>query len=305
MIDDKPINPEPILTGAAALGGAVLLGGLSFNPICQQLGTEITPNCLTNPGEVINFVKSGPTITITCSSLTTRDNFYNTYMSIYNSLPGWTPTPPSPTNINYYKYSHNKHTNFSIEQITLTPEGSANAGFKSSTVLNFKIKRYGDFLSNIFLTFKIPDIYSNNELKFRWITNIGYNYIKEARIKIGNNIIESLYGEWLNIWDELTNKDGIKYNKLIGNIEELINPYNFVPKYTVINNRLYNITYPISTYSSTNNNPSIKGRKIQVPLNFWFTKNPSLALPLLKMQNIEILLEIETNPENTFYSEYY
>ena len=54
--------------------------------------------------------------------------------------------------INYYKYSHNKHTNFSIEQITLTPEGSANAGFKSSTVLNFKIKRYGDFLSNIFLT---------------------------------------------------------------------------------------------------------------------------------------------------------
>ena len=49
--------------------------------------------------------------------------------------------------------------------------------------------------------------------------------------------------------------------------------------------------------SSTNNNPSIKGRKIQVPLNFWFTKNPSLALPLLKMQNIEILLEIETNPK--------
>ena len=24
--------------------------------------------------------------------------------------------------INYYKYSHNKHTNFSIEQFNLTPE---------------------------------------------------------------------------------------------------------------------------------------------------------------------------------------
>jgi hypothetical protein len=199
--------------------------------------------------------------------------------------------------INYYKYSHNKHTNFSIEQITLKPEGSSNAGFNSGAVINFKIKRYGDFLSNMFLTFKIPDIYSNNEYRFRWITNIGYNYIKEVRIKIGNNTIESLYGEWLNIWDELTNKDGIKYNKLIGNIDELVNPFNFVPKYTIINNRLFNVTYPISVYSSTNNNPSIKGRKIQVPLNFWFTKNPSLALPLLKMQNIEILLEIETNPK--------
>ena len=68
--------------------------------------------------------------------------------------------------INYYKYSHNKHTNFSIEHITIAPEGSANSGFKNGTTLNFKIKRYGDFLSNMFLTFKIPDIYSNNEFVF-------------------------------------------------------------------------------------------------------------------------------------------
>jgi len=195
--------------------------------------------------------------------------------------------------INYYKYSHNKHTNFSIEQVNLAPEGNANAGFIKGATLNFKISRYSDFLSNLFFTFKIPDIYSNNEYRFRWIPNLGYNYIKEARFKLGGVIIETLYGEWLNIWDELTNKEGVKNNKLIGNVNELVNPFNFVPKYTIINNRLYNITYPISIYSSTNNNPSIKGRQIQVPLNFWFTKNPSLALPLLKLQNIEILLEID------------
>lgn len=197
--------------------------------------------------------------------------------------------------INYYKYLHNKHTNFAIEQLTLPPEGNANTGFNNGATINFKIKRYADYLSNLFLTFKIPDIYSNNEYRFRWIPNLGFNYIKEARIKIGGTIIETLYGEWLNIWDELTNKDGIKYNKLIGNIDELVNPFNFIPKYTVINNKLLNITYPISVFSATNNNPSIKGRKIQVPLNFWFTKNPSLALPLLKLQNMEVLLEIETN----------
>ena len=159
--------------------------------------------------------------------------------------------------INYYKYLHNKHTNFSIEQVTLTPEGNANAGFIKGATLNFKIGRYSDFLSNLFLTFKIPDIYSDNEYRFRWIPNLGYNYIKEARIKLGGVIIETLYGEWLNIWDELTNKEGIKNNKLIGNIDELVNPFNFVPKYTIINNRLFNITYPISVYSNTNNNPSI------------------------------------------------
>jgi hypothetical protein len=192
--------------------------------------------------------------------------------------------------INYYKYVHNKHTNFSIEQITLTSEGNANGGFINGTKLTFKIKRYADFLSNMFLTFNIPAIYSTNKHKFRWVTNLGYNYIKEARITIGGSTIETLYGEWLNIWDELTNKDGIKYNKLIGNVDELVNPFKFVPKYTIINNKMYNITYPIAT----NNNPSIKQRQIQVPLNFWFTKNPSLALPLLKLQNNEVYLEIDT-----------
>jgi hypothetical protein len=142
----------------------------------------------------------------------------------------------------------------------------------------------------VFLTFNIPAIYSTNKHKFRWVTNLGYNYIKEARITIGGSTIETLYGEWLNIWDELTNKDGIKYNKLIGNVDELVNPFKFVPKYTIINNKMYNITYPIST----SNNPSIKQRQIQVPLNFWFTKNPSLALPLLKLQNNEVYLEIDT-----------
>jgi hypothetical protein len=185
---------------------------------------------------------------------------------------------------------HNKHTNFSIEQITLTSEGNANGGFINGTKLTFKIKRYADFLSNMFLTFNIPAIYSTNKHKFRWVTNLGYNYIKEARITIGGSTIETLYGEWLNIWDELTNKDGIKYNKLIGNVDELVNPFKFVPKYTIINNKMYNITYPIAT----NNNPSIKQRQIQVPLNFWFTKNPSLALPLLKLQNNEVYLEIDT-----------
>ena len=138
--------------------------------------------------------------------------------------------------INYYKYSHNKHTNFSIEQFNLTPEGNANAGFIKGATLNFKISRYSDFLSNLFFTFKIPDIYSNNEYRFRWIPNLGYNYIKEARFKLGGVIIETLYGEWLNIWDELTNKEGVKNNKLIGNVNELLNPFSFVPKYSIINN---------------------------------------------------------------------
>ena len=120
---------------------------------------------------------------------------------------------------------------------------------------------------------------------------MGFNYIKEARLKIGVVNIETLYGEWMNIWNELTSKDNIEYNKLIGNIDEYTEPFNFVPKYRVLNNRLYNVTYPVSSFAKTPQTPSIKKRKIQVPLNFWFTKNPSLALPLLKLENNEVELD--------------
>ena len=200
--------------------------------------------------------------------------------------------------INYYKYVLKKHTNFSMETIVITSTGDSNVGFRTSTSelrINFKIKRYADLLSSMFLTFKIPDIYSDNIYKFRWVNNLGFNYIRDASIRIGTVNIETIYGEWMNIWNELTSKDNTEYNKLIGNIDEYVAPFNFVPKYRVLNNRLYNVTYPVSSYVKTPNIPSIKKRKIQVPLNFWFTKNPSLALPLLKLENNEVELDIYIN----------
>ena len=195
--------------------------------------------------------------------------------------------------INYYKYVYRKHTNFSIEKRVNAPLNNANGGFYKSVKMTYKIERHGDLLSNMYLSFRIPDIYSNNELKFRWVENLGFNYIKRVELLIDGKTIETLYSDWMNIWNELTNKDGIEYNKLIGNVNEYIAPFSFQAKYTLINNKLYNINYPISTITSKN--PSIKEREIQIPLNFWFTRNPSLALPLLKLANNEITLDVYTN----------
>jgi len=198
--------------------------------------------------------------------------------------------------INYYKYVYKKHTNFSMENLEIAPNNNGNNGLMTTAIMTYDIKRHGDLLSNIFISFKIPDIYSSNELKFRWVDNLGFNYIYRADIEIAGNKIESIYGEWMNIWNELTSSDGIMYNKLIGNIDEMINPYSFQAKYTVINNKLYNVTYPVRNLQDTI--PSIKGREIQVPLHFWFTRNPSLALPLLKLANNEIRLVVETNKKS-------
>ena len=197
--------------------------------------------------------------------------------------------------INYYKYVYKKHTNFSMETTEYRPINNASAGFfsKDSVKMTYKIERKADLISNMYLSFNIPEIYSNNEQRFRWVENIGYNYVNRVELLIDGKTIETLYSDWMNIWNELTNKDGIAENKLIGNVNELIAPYSFQAKYTLINNKLYNINYPVS--SLENNIPSIKSRKIQIPLNFWFTRNPSLALPLLKLANNEITIDVYTN----------
>jgi len=196
--------------------------------------------------------------------------------------------------INYYKYVYKKHTNFSMENLQISPVNNGNNGLFRTATMTYEIKRHGDLLSNIYISFKIPAIYSSNELKFRWVNNLGFNYIHRVSILIAGRKIETIYGEWMNIWNELTNKDGTSYNKLIGNTEEYTNPVVENSKITIINNKIINLNYPTKSIL-TDDIPSIKEREIQVPLHFWFTRNPSLALPLLKLVNNEITLVVETN----------
>jgi hypothetical protein len=77
------------------------------------------------------------------------------------------------------------------------------------------------------------------------------------------------YGEWLTIWNELTQTsekaDG--YNAMIGNVAAL----------TVADQ-----VTPLSTPAAT----------LYIPLQFWFCKNPGLALPLIALQYHEVKFNI-------------
>jgi hypothetical protein len=206
--------------------------------------------------------------------------------------------------VNYYKYVYNKHVNFAMENNKNVPDinSSINLAYTTDNIkVLFTIKRYGDLVSNMYLSFNLPDIYSTDKHRFKWVNNVGHNFIKRATISVEGSIIDEIYGEWMNIWNELTNKDGVEYNKLIGNIPEYTSPNNNNTRYVIKNNILFNSLYPSADKTINKGNPSIKGRSLQVPLNFWFTRNPSLALPLYKIQNQEIKVEIEINSIEKLY----
>lgn len=179
--------------------------------------------------------------------------------------------------ISYFRFAYKRHTNFAMQTLKLSfnnkPELNKNNN-KFRCPIN---KNNADMITNCFFRYDLPDIYSNDKHKFRWIPNFGTLMIKRAELWINNIIIDTITGEWLYILSELTETVKDSYNQMTGNLSTYYNPKMSIPVITINNNR-YNETYPIGNKET--NNPSIKGREIIVPLTFNFTKNQSLGLLL-------------------------
>jgi hypothetical protein len=210
--------------------------------------------------------------------------------------------------ISFFNYAYKKHTNFAIENIICDFDKSSGSiiSMHNNTIIASLLRNSDvDLLSNLYFVFKLPNIYSDDKFKFKWVENIGSLLIKEAKIKIDDIDIDTITGEWIIVWNELSMpvKDG--FNNMTGNIAELINPRKKETTIRIKNNIISEYDYQ----SSDNLNPSIKERYISVPLPFWFSKNPSLAIPILKFcssRKMDVCITLE-NIENlyTVYSDIY
>ena len=214
--------------------------------------------------------------------------------------------------ISFFNYAYKKHTNFAMESIRRDfykpPDTISNMHNSEFYDVLLDENPNVDLLKSVCFVFKLPNIYSDNKFKFKWVENIGSLIIKNASIRINDTTIDKITGEWLIVWNELSMpvKDG--YNKMTGNIPELTNPRKTETIYRIRNNILSEYDYAASNKSDINN-PSIKERYISVPLPFWFSKNQNLALPILKFctrHKVTLRFEFE-NIENlyTIYSDIY
>ena len=212
--------------------------------------------------------------------------------------------------ITFFKYIYKRHTNFASEYIRQDFEKIPNFNTENQTKVKCKINRNGDLISDIYLVYDLPDIYSGPKMKisnhnklqinnsdadyFRWINNLGENIINTVELLIDGQLIDSQYGIWMNIWNELTiDKSKRKsYDMMIGNNSMLNNP------------SLYNGPYQgKSTFDNNNNNkPTINANRLYIPLPFWFCNNPGSAIPLIALQYNELYVNIEFNKLNDLFT---
>ena len=231
--------------------------------------------------------------------------------------------------ITFFKVVYRRHTNFAMESIEQTFNGAASLGNKFSCT----ISRNGDLLSRVYLEMDVTlsqthtiknitlkngtpaenytltsaaagnegfsigaapgnvitvqdsagatstiqagaaDINSQNDLDglnsaAPDTTNggrrLGLRAINSVEVEIGGQCIDKHYGDWMDIWVGLS-----------GNQQQWEK-----------HNRLVNATLNSNTAGR---------RKIYVPLQFWFCRNPGLALPLIALQYHEVKINVQFN----------
>jgi len=204
--------------------------------------------------------------------------------------------------MSYFKQVYRRHTNFSMESVRQTFLTKPTLDI-SNNVFTCRINRVADLLQEVYLSFQLPNIYSSDKFRFRWIQNIAQYMIYNCSVRIDTQLIDQLWGEWMDIWNELTltNDQRDSYNKMTGNVSEFVNPTSLNP-YVVIDNN--NITYASYPEGFSAASPSIKGRRFYLPIPFWFTKNPGLALPLIALQYQAIDITFEFRGKEELYQIY-
>ena len=198
--------------------------------------------------------------------------------------------------ISFFKALYKRHSNFSIESC----EEMFNNTLKFDSYSKCKLSKKGDLIANVSLLLNLGSLndygfnlvdasekhYEENthncsckkcltekfkEIKvFGWINSIGHAIIDYYDLKIGGKIIDKQYGEWLEIWSELTqtSEKKIAYNEMVGKTD--------APSFTA------------DKFSDT--------LELIIPLNFWFCRNIGLSLPCVSLYNEEIEIGFKLRP---------
>lgn len=178
--------------------------------------------------------------------------------------------------ITFFKVVYRRHTNFSTEELKQSFSHNLDFGRRVTVTLS----RDGDLIRQVTLVVQLPNIpqFLDNDgnvdqiTKIAWVRRIGYAIIKDIEVEIGGELIDRQYGDFLNIWHDLTLTANKNINKMIGDVDKLTSFTNGKQGYT-----------------------------LYIPLQFWFNRITGLALPIVSLQYSHININVELNNIQSCY----
>ena len=191
--------------------------------------------------------------------------------------------------ITFWKILYKRHTNFALESIEVTFNGQADFNKRVTAVIN----RNADLMYRTYIQVVLPTIdlavTETGIKRFRWLNSIGHRLIKVVELEIGGQRIDRQYGDWMQIWTQLSQDVGTAaaLDDMIGNTHDLVllkDAQGFALDGQCASAELTNSCAPRSGTPS---------KTLYIPLQFWFCRNPGLAIPLIALQYHEVRINVE------------
>ena len=186
--------------------------------------------------------------------------------------------------ITFFKSVYRRHTNFSVESILQTINGTSNAGTRVSVT----ISRNGDLLKNLWIQYNPNSFITAASGSVVPACDFGHALFEQLEIEIGGQSIDKQYGKWLTIWRDLseTNPTGAQGELSVAGAEPGVNVDAGGNPSTKYQRMAY--THQGGGVTSLTSAPT----EAYVPMKFWFCRNPGLAIPLIALQYHEVKFNI-------------
>lgn len=191
--------------------------------------------------------------------------------------------------VTYWRLKHSTHTNFATEPIQQAFSTSVQFGGATSTIT---LNRTGDLIYRQYVVVDLPGLFPavsagtttsyayvldslasagsdympDPELQAgltnplggfyaHWVNAVGFALLKAVRLVVGGHVIDTLYGDYLYMYEELSGKAGKRLQDMIGKFET----------------REQLIAY------------SRRPQRLYVPLPFWYSQVAGNALSLVSL----------------------
>ena len=194
--------------------------------------------------------------------------------------------------ISYFKKVYKKYSNFALQSIDQYFEKIDTLDFNNVTNIKLKFGKNGNLIHKIFLEINIPAIVNKKDnIRYVWAENLDEIIVKNARILIGGEIIESYDDKYMYIYNNLSETNEKK--KMRREMNHIVNRNRFSG-----GDKLYTKQADSKKYinAAHNNIPSILDKKLIIPLPFWFHRNVGCSLPIQNLLYHDVILEIELRP---------
>lgn len=191
----------------------------------------------------------------------------------------------------YFIKRYKKHSQFAIQTLEVPFQQEAKFGGR----VRAEIPRNADLIREIYLKVTLPEINQSLITQDNPITgetevvktyptysdSIGHALVRQADIKIGGQTVETINGDYLDIYEDMftPQSQSLAIQEMVGRtyLRTGLGPASNV------------------VYRTENGFDAVGAfpRTFLVPLRFWFTQDPNLAVPLTAVRYQEVELNIE------------